>query len=355
MIDNPIAKQKKLDELRRKQNTHRRLLRDLDNTGLVDHDKALETVAEIFEWIDSLDPQPTRDILALYNQSQDIDRNIINALARTHDVMAEKRKLNFIAADIKSASVDINTYRDFKKTITKQIHVQKETARHNTCCVYPQCYHYCHMGCGLDFSLDPAKLTKCTAFKCDGQNNVCQGCGHGHMDHRHFNSMWVLEDQKEEAIDRDAEAKFHSAKSQKAQKQFLATAVEHRLKGLEAEIKNAMLTITDLVQSYSELALGGSFVGQIEKSIRLLETNLESLRNDPGSDKQTIDAVEGNLHVMRMKLELLKYTAVTKFKRVNRQGVVTQTGLVQVDPPKVRTKMQSVARAFSGLSRKSKS
>jgi len=44
--------------------------------------RALETLVELFDWLDSLTPQPTRGIVDLYETSRAIEINILNTLAQ---------------------------------------------------------------------------------------------------------------------------------------------------------------------------------------------------------------------------------------------------------------------------------
>ena len=55
--------------------------------------KALEEIATLFDWLDTLTPQPTSEIVNLHAQSQEIDRSIGNALTRASQ-LANKKELS---------------------------------------------------------------------------------------------------------------------------------------------------------------------------------------------------------------------------------------------------------------------
>jgi GTP-binding protein EngB required for normal cell division len=136
--------------------------------------------------------------------------------------------------------------------------------------------------------------------------------------------MWELEDQQEMAVDADAKAKYLTATSTQSAKEILMKETQDKVEILEKEIATSIASIEDLAQSYADLALGGSFVGQVGKSVRLLEVNLESLRNNPASDANTIAVVEKSLTAMRQKLKLLKKAAA----RASRQVSALRSGKV---------------------------
>lgn len=125
------------------------------------------------------------------------------------------------------------------------------------------------------------------------------------MEHRHFNSRWVVEEQTEKQVNQDARSKFFDACECTQMAQLYLNETMDRITILQTSIGGMMRTVSNLSQSYAELALGGSFSEQIAKSIRLLETTLESLRNDPSLDHVVVETAEKDLAIMQAKENFL--------------------------------------------------
>ncbi len=94
LLDNPLALWKKYTTLRLQQNVNRRLMAKLEDSVRESYVKALEEVATLFDWLDTLEPQPTSDIVNLHAQSQEIERSIGNALTRASQLANKKKELN---------------------------------------------------------------------------------------------------------------------------------------------------------------------------------------------------------------------------------------------------------------------
>ena len=94
LIDNPISLQKKYLELvgglgRRKAKEMQKAVKSAERN-------ALETLVGLFDWLDGLEPQPTTEIISLYEKSQAIESKITNTLAQvdqTADKIAEIKRL----------------------------------------------------------------------------------------------------------------------------------------------------------------------------------------------------------------------------------------------------------------------
>lgn len=114
LLDNPVALWKKLVQLREQGLSNDRELDEFENIAnndweldefedIVnnDHKKALRELSSLFDWLDALVPQPTNEIISLYEQYQEIECQITNALARAsqlRDLKAEFRALKESAA-----------------------------------------------------------------------------------------------------------------------------------------------------------------------------------------------------------------------------------------------------------------
>ena len=80
LLDNPIALQKKYLKLEKDPSMKNRRsdLRDIIKDG---EQGALEMLVELFDWLDSLEPQPTLEIVPLYMTSENNNDMVIDTLA----------------------------------------------------------------------------------------------------------------------------------------------------------------------------------------------------------------------------------------------------------------------------------
>ena len=95
LFDNPIALQRKYLELK-DDPSKKKLRTELRRTVKSAEQQALEMFVDLFNWLDCLEPQPTTEIVALYEKSQAIDAKITNTLAQMDQAaakMAEIKKL----------------------------------------------------------------------------------------------------------------------------------------------------------------------------------------------------------------------------------------------------------------------
>jgi hypothetical protein len=91
--------------------------------------KALEMLVRLFDWLDGCVPQPTKDILSLYEHSQSIETQISNILASMDQLASKRNELQKIANDIEKAKsvspVSILLRRDNTLTIPSEyVHFQ---------------------------------------------------------------------------------------------------------------------------------------------------------------------------------------------------------------------------------------
>lgn len=77
-LDNPVALWKKLDEVRTQSAADKT---ELENAVNGAHTKALGELVHLFDWLDTLTPQPTGDIINLCRMSREIDGRIENGVA----------------------------------------------------------------------------------------------------------------------------------------------------------------------------------------------------------------------------------------------------------------------------------
>jgi len=191
-------------------------------------------------------------------------------------------------------------YEKFESVITKKFHVQEYTTRHNTLCSYSGCYSNCDPNCYLNFTIDPSHLSGCGAMS----NGRCTRCGHGQYYHRHYNSLWKLVDDRQVVVDHMAKARFKSALDEKTRKGQLMAALQRARDNLTKAIGEETIELEKLVTEYAGLSLTGSFSGQVDKSVKLMELSLQGML-ESGADEDTIKKMEQSSETSRARLRLL--------------------------------------------------
>ena len=117
-------------------------------------------------------------------------------------------------------------------------------------------------------------------------------------------------------MDEGAKKKFEDASNDKSKYQNAVQNVEKAINDLDDEIANITYEVGVLCQMYKQLSLSGGFAGQISKSIRLFELNLETLRSN-GADAKMVQSVSENIKVMRLKEEVVKNAGEAMKRKVH--------------------------------------
>jgi hypothetical protein len=93
LLDNPIALQKKF--LKFKDMPNKKKVRKESHEAVERAEEmALEMLVELFDWLDGLEPQPTTEIVALYEKSHAIESKITKTLAQMDQVSAKMAEVN---------------------------------------------------------------------------------------------------------------------------------------------------------------------------------------------------------------------------------------------------------------------
>ena len=197
----------------------------------------------------------------------------------------------------------------YESVVTSRIWVHSTTPETlNTSCVKPECYSNCHADCYLEFSLEPENLLFCEVMDDDDD---CKRCGHSYQDHRHFESLWKQEDKTEIVVDEEFKQKFLEAKAGEGKMKEVKIRLERAIKGLDEGLNKSLDEISSHTKSYVELSLTGSFTALIKRTVRLLETTSETMRNNK-ADMATVKVVEGSLTSVKAKLELVTNAAKSR-------------------------------------------
>ena len=112
LFDNPISLQKKYLEFKdrpgmkkvEKAGMKKVLEKDMRNHLKAGEQKALEMLVQLFDWLDECKPQPTTEIVYLYEMSQEIEAAITDTLAQVDQGGAKKMEIDKLMADLKHSS-----------------------------------------------------------------------------------------------------------------------------------------------------------------------------------------------------------------------------------------------------------
>ncbi|KAJ6506122.1 hypothetical protein DFH09DRAFT_943318, partial [Mycena vulgaris] len=277
-IANPLSFLRKYREMKAN-GQHKRQLRAAWDHVVASEATALQTIVRFFDWLDDLKPQPTTDILTLFNKSQTIQQKICDTVSQ----MAQ--------AQDKSEEI---------KRLIRQI----------------ECHSICHEPRDLEFSLDPAKLRYCWAmwglkatlfFR-----NKCRVCQHPVEQHAYWRAVWKEHDETQISVDEG----MKSAKEGKAKDEAALEAMQQALADVDRVVERKMVELADLAEEYGKMSLSGSFLAHLERGITLLEMHLASLR-ESNTDSEQMKRLEGNVAELKRKLDVLKEANSLKQKEKN--------------------------------------
>ena len=102
-LNNPIALQKKYLSLRGNLDT-KKVRAGMRRIVLASEEQALKMLVDLFDWLDRLRPQPTTEIIYLYNLSQSIEAMITNTLAQMDQAAAKKVEIDKLMIALKNNS-----------------------------------------------------------------------------------------------------------------------------------------------------------------------------------------------------------------------------------------------------------
>jgi len=101
IVDNPVAFQRKYLKGDAKGN---KVVANLRTRVQEDEEKALEMLVDLFDRLDGLEPQPTKDIVDLYYLSQTIEATITNTFAQMDQAAAKKVEVDKLMGALKDSS-----------------------------------------------------------------------------------------------------------------------------------------------------------------------------------------------------------------------------------------------------------
>ena len=108
ILDNPVAMWQRLNEICREDGdvgSEDGELEELESEIEECYEKALRVLALFFDWLDTLTPQPTTDILTVYEKYHEIERGIDTVLSHTSQLMEQKAQLTSLQESAKSHEI----------------------------------------------------------------------------------------------------------------------------------------------------------------------------------------------------------------------------------------------------------
>jgi hypothetical protein len=115
---------------------------------------ALQTMVDFFDWLDDLKPQPTTDILTLFNKSETIQQQISDTASQTAQAQAKSEEIERLIHQIEygrevslalisypasyPTAQDIDIYSKFEQLVETKIWRHDPTDYHNTLCATPK-------------------------------------------------------------------------------------------------------------------------------------------------------------------------------------------------------------------------
>ena len=93
LLDNPIARQKEYLELK-SDSTNKKVRAVSRKAVQASENGALEMLVDLFDWLDSRVPQPTKEVVYLYNMSRSSEAKITDTLAQTDQAATKRSRID---------------------------------------------------------------------------------------------------------------------------------------------------------------------------------------------------------------------------------------------------------------------
>ncbi|KAF8320497.1 hypothetical protein DL93DRAFT_2224834 [Clavulina sp. PMI_390] len=130
VLDNPVALQDKYGKLKMRPDITSNTLNEMEEVVQASEQKALGVLAKIFDWLDELAPEPTSDIVNLFDKSQNIERQISDILVEIERAGMKMIEIDRIMRAIKFNTAEMNNYANYEFTVDtvtgKQVMVHEE-------------------------------------------------------------------------------------------------------------------------------------------------------------------------------------------------------------------------------------
>ncbi|KAM6499732.1 hypothetical protein JOM56_005240 [Amanita muscaria] len=327
LVNNPLAKWKKYDKWcsqppKKKKHAKLKGIQAVREA----HNKALEELVPMFDWLDTLEPQPTKEILYLYEKSLEIERNINSFLASARQLASKKARLQSMLTkvDTDPGLPTMGKYQHYQDVVKEKVWTLCATREPNTTCLLPDCYSNCPINRP---ELEKSHRSKASTW----EKNWSEHIPHPYHHHTHDHIEWQQKDHQRIVINRDAEKKYNAAKNENEKQEALKATIQETINNLSEEIENCLNRLALLTEEYAKLSLSGSFTGQVGKTVLLLELNLESMRNN-GTDSELVRKVAESLERMKEMLNILEEAKAKVRQQILRLPAPSQQRLLLPAP-----------------------
>ncbi|KAF9255379.1 hypothetical protein L218DRAFT_1081873 [Marasmius fiardii PR-910] len=312
LLDNPVAVWRKYQQLEGKKKT-----KALFATVEQAESKAVEVLAELVNWIDQCPPQPTKDIISLYEQSQDIERNILDAFAQLRHTAEKKRELEELKKELERANSDVDAFKKLGIMMSKKRYMRKPQFDQLTdICLAPDCHSNCSQIVLHPSTFGDVVYMFLNELARDHAEN-CSACRHNGAQHLLSRDIWHQVEEDVLVMDHETQKMFDKAKNEKGEKEASKGLAEKEIHKAAKEIEAAIAQIASAAEAYSKLALSGSFSTQIVKSIQIMKYNIEALKQKGDSDAAEIQKLKESVTSMEIKLKILEEATNEKREQEN--------------------------------------
>ena len=298
LLNNPIALQKRYFKHMNDQNVKKRRT-DFHRAAKAAEPEALGAPVSLFDWLDGLEPQSTKEITSLYEISQAIDTEITNILAQTDQAATKKAEIDKQTRKYRECSAvssprchpALDAYacwtQDVSNFVDNSVWKPQHATGLNYLCLEPNCYSTC------------SSFLLFTPFRRLFRSR-CRKCGHPHRSHSHTRHQWV-----KEVVDEDRRKMWEAAKIEKENTEALIASGETVLGDLSRTKDQAMEHLARLAEDYIGRSLSGRLSAHVETTIWFLEERCTDMAKKGASEAQ-LGKMQDSLSLMRRKLVLLR-------------------------------------------------
>jgi hypothetical protein len=103
LLDNPIALRRKSVALKDNPSMKKAMM-ELQKAAKWAEGRALKTLGDLFDWLDTLEPQLTTEIVALYEKSQGLHAKITNTVVQMDQAVAMGMEIDKLRNQLKKKS-----------------------------------------------------------------------------------------------------------------------------------------------------------------------------------------------------------------------------------------------------------
>ncbi|KAG8732357.1 hypothetical protein FRC11_014196 [Ceratobasidium sp. 423] len=311
LLDNPLSLCKAYTE----QSTHapasERELGKMKRRLEAAYTDSIESVEELLEWLDQTNPQPTNEIIRLYELSATIEGRLQATLAslknatKLHDEITGLKRRSTRVGERKTSLLELLNDNPRKGWILIDSNVR------NTICIVAGCHSNCHPNSTLNYTESPMldywfntiyTWVIPNALRWGNfQDVACTECKHPAKYHRNYKSIHQEVHSKHHKRIREALERENKTQDGLDRTQGI---IQAELDELMAEIEEAKAQIQNLIAELNQISLTPNFAGRIRSSIQLLEVHKRGLESGPGSSIE-MKIVDEALSLFRTQLELI--------------------------------------------------